>query len=230
MARCASSVAPKSLCLIGRATAATAGTSDIDRARCGADNIRVTAAVAIALSHHTRDAARLPPRRAQAVLQIAARAGTAAEIAGPHIGPGAAAVVPLAGGLAGRPVRVRRACRTGGSRRRGGRCRTRRRRRGRGALDHAGALDARHAAGVLDPRRHLVLQPADRSRARPRPDRRSSRRGSARRGRSAPRRRPDRRIVRSRWCNRRRDGRIRPARARGAGAASTATTDAHVSQ
>src|SRR5664280_3727412 len=52
-----------------------------------------------ALSHHTRNAARLRPRRLELVLEVAARARSV--IAGARIGPGAAAVLGIAGRLAG---------------------------------------------------------------------------------------------------------------------------------
>src|SRR5262249_4175680 len=50
------------------------------------------------LSHHPGNAARLSHRPGNVILQITDRRG--ADIAGPHIGPGAAAILRLAGRLA----------------------------------------------------------------------------------------------------------------------------------
>src|SRR5882672_9424630 len=57
-----------------------------------------------ALAHNPGDAARLMPRRGDPLFQEAACGR--AKITRPHIGPGAAAVLLLAGGLAGRPLRI----------------------------------------------------------------------------------------------------------------------------
>src|SRR5262245_55672993 len=107
------------------------------------------------LSHHTGQATRLAPRRLDLALEIAARGISL--IAGPHVGPGAAAVLALArllarlAGRIGRQVEVavvaaeaidRNLHRTGPR------------------LDQARALDAGDAAGVLDALGHVALEPA----------------------------------------------------------------------
>src|SRR5450631_2755222 len=107
------------------------------------------------LSHHARDAARLVPWRGDPVLQIAARERS--NVAGPHIGPGAAFVLGLAGRLASGAGRIGRDLEiaiVAADAIDGIFDRTAPR------LDRAGAAHARHAAFVLQARRHLVLQPA----------------------------------------------------------------------
>src|ERR1019366_2539960 len=108
------------------------------------------------LSHHTGNAARLVSRPRDLVFQIAARGWP--DIAGPHIGPGAAFVLGVAGSLArsagrfgcGLEIAVVAAEAVDGEFR-----------RALARLDHAGPAHPRHAALVLDPRRHLALQPAN---------------------------------------------------------------------
>src|SRR5262245_18705983 len=60
-----------------------------------------------ALTHHAGHAAGLAARRAQSVLQIAARVRTLSEIAGPHIGPRPTTVFSFPRGPARHPVRIR---------------------------------------------------------------------------------------------------------------------------
>src|SRR3569623_2746174 len=109
------------------------------------------------LTHHARDATRLVPRPRDLGFQIAARRD--ADIARPHIGPGAALALGIACRSAGRANRiglleVENAQVAAGA---GDRIFDRSMRR----LDDPGATNARYAALGLDPRRHLVLQPAD---------------------------------------------------------------------
>src|SRR6185295_9639895 len=113
------------------------------------------------LTHHARHAAGLVPRPGQLLLQEAARRRP--EIARAHIGPGAAAVLALAGGFALRAGRVGsyiqvaivasgavdRKLDLAGLR-----------------LEHGGALHAGDAAGVLDAWRDLGFEPAHGGRRR----------------------------------------------------------------
>ena len=101
-------------------------------------------------------------RGGRSVLEIAARTVARAEVAGAHVGPGAAAVLPLAGGLAGGTVRVGLdveiavvAAEPVDAELKGAVAPLAR-------LLHPGALDAGDAARILHPLRHLVFQPANR--------------------------------------------------------------------
>ena len=110
------------------------------------------------LPHHARGKSRLPARRLDVFLQEAV--GFLAGVAGPRVGPGAALVVGGAGGLAGIVaiagldvevlVIAAEAVDRGLH-------------RAIARLDDAGAADTRNAAAVRHPRRHAVLEPADRA-------------------------------------------------------------------
>src|ERR1700733_2950745 len=113
------------------------------------------------LPHHPRNTARPVPWRLDRVLEIAVRDRYA--VAGAAIGPGAAAVLGLAGVGAGRglgiglrferPVIAAEAVdgifEVASTR-----------------LDDAGAAHARHAAARFDARHHIALEPAHRRAAR----------------------------------------------------------------
>src|SRR5690348_6677578 len=85
-----------------------------------------------------------------------------AEVAGTDIGPGAAAVLGLAGGLARGPGRVGLGLEVAVIAAGPVDAELERAVAASARLLHAGALDPGDAAGVLGPRRHLVLEPAHR--------------------------------------------------------------------
>ncbi len=159
-------------------------------------------------AHDAGHAARLAPRLGQPVLEVAAR-DVRPQVAGPHVGPGTAAVLALAGLLAGFAGRIGRqievAVVAAGAV-------DRHFHRAAFLLHQSRTLDAGHAALVLDRRLHLALEPAYRAWfRRPCPDRRTPRRGSALPARSALRIRPDLRTAPRSGCSRLRAGRTRPA-------------------
>src|SRR5262249_59845534 len=84
------------------------------------------------------------------------------KITGPQIGPGAAAVLALASGLAGIAGGIRRRIEIAKVTAEAVDAELQRVVAALARLRHAGALDARDAAGVFRPRRHLGLEPADR--------------------------------------------------------------------
>src|SRR5688572_1025427 len=109
--------------------------------------------------HDARYAARFAARPGHALLQEAARRRP--KIARPHIGPRAAALFGLAGlsahgaGRVGLHIQVLEVPSGAIDREFNGAAL---------ALEHARALHARHATGVLDARSNLVLEPAHRAR------------------------------------------------------------------
>src|ERR1700722_14955881 len=110
------------------------------------------------LPHHARDEPGLAPRRLDFLFQEAVR--LLADIARPRIGPGPAFIVLGAGCLAGfvalAAFEDEIAVVTAEPVDRGFD-------RTVARLDYAGAANARDAASILDPRRHIALQPAHRA-------------------------------------------------------------------